>query len=188
MRRSGKLRLSNGRVEVALHLRRRLLRRTPGRRGGAVGPVVPGLECRLDEWRQVHRLLRSSVTAVSVAAEATPGPTAVPTAHRLGRHVTAPAALASQDRQAESEPAQHRELPVSFFCVVVHFVLLLRLDSLLPFILARTCEPAVKDWGTSRARELRAFTTDSCQKRLAESTRPEPAVVGPGDHCRRHRR
>src|SRR5438034_10690063 len=132
MRRSGKLRLSNGRGS-RLDLCRRLLRRAAGGRDVTVRPVVPGLERRLDEWRQAHRLIRPTVTAVPVAAEATPAPTAVATAHHLTHRITAPATLATKDRQAEPEPAQHRQLPVPIFRAVVHLVLLLRIQSVRPY-------------------------------------------------------
>src|SRR2546422_3890374 len=130
---SGKPRLSIGREEVGLDRRRGLSRRAAGGRDITVRPVVPGFERRLDEWREAHRLLRPTVTAVSVAAKATPGPTGVAAAHHLTRCVPAPAALAPQDRQPEPEPAPHRQLPGPLFRTVVHLVLLLRIKSVCPY-------------------------------------------------------
>src|SRR5438094_506127 len=106
-----------------------------------VRPVVPGFERRLDEWRERHRLLRPSVTAMPVAAEATPASAAVAAAHHLTHGVTAPAALAAQDRQAEPEPAEQRQLALPIVFLIVHLVLLLRFESVLP----SSCPPPVNE-------------------------------------------
>src|SRR5205807_2346046 len=96
------------------------------RRNRSVRPVVPCLQGRLDERRQRKGLLRSTGTAVPVAAKAAPGPAAVPAAHHLAHRVAAPAALAPEHRQAEAQPAQHHQFPVPVFRrVIAHLVSLL---------------------------------------------------------------
>src|SRR5438034_1192715 len=76
---------------------------------------------------------RSGRWVAAVRSAAGPAPTAVATAHHLTHRITAPATLATKDRQAEPEPAQHRQLPVPIFRAVVHLVLLLRIQSVRPY-------------------------------------------------------
>src|SRR5437660_416731 len=144
MRRSGNS-ASVGGGKNRSDLRGRWLARGGGRRHIAVRAIVPGLEGRLDERRQRDRLLRPAVSAVAVA-EAAPATAAESPAHHLAHSVAAPAALSPQQRQAEPEPAQHRQFPIPIFCVV-HLVLLHRLTRLLSLILPPACERPVKEPG-----------------------------------------
>src|SRR5207302_3366871 len=137
----------------------RLVRRSTGGRNCPVRPVMPGFEGRLDEGRQRERLLRSSGTAVPVAAEAAPGRAGIPAPHHLAHRVTAPAALAAQHRQTEAEPAQHHQLSLPIVpCLIVHFVLLRELVMCL--ILRESCESPVKP---RRVPCGGVAATDSCQ-------------------------
>src|ERR1700736_2761854 len=138
-------------------VRGRRLARGPGRRDRAVRAIVPGLERRLDEWRQCDRLLGSGVSAVPVATEAAKATATESAAHHLGHRIAAPATLSSQDRQAKTQPTQHRQFPFPIVSVV-HLVLLLRTELLLSFILPRACERAVNEPGASYESRMRRHT------------------------------
>src|SRR6202171_6757465 len=125
------------------------------RRNGSMRPVVPGLQRRLDEWRQGKRLRRSAGNAVAVAAKSPPGRAGVAATHRLAHGLPAPAPLAPEHREPEAKPAQHRQLPFPVSRRVAHVFLLTTrrpfhtgggywVVSLLHFILHRCCEPPVK--------------------------------------------
>src|SRR6266446_9796475 len=105
-------------------LRGSRLGRRPWRRNRAVRPVVPGLQRGLDERWQGERLRRSTGNAVAVAAKSPPGCAGVAAAHHLAHGVPAPAALASQHRQAEADSAEHHQLPLLVSRKVAHVLLL----------------------------------------------------------------